>query len=71
MQGVSSLSSDAAFLKTVGGLSVKQLPFKFAVIFFVDWILQANINCLTLKGIFFKDGKSRKKGYSEWFKLSV
>ena len=34
MQGVSSLSSDLSFLKTVGGLSVKQLPCKFAVNFF-------------------------------------
>ena len=34
MQGVSSFSSYVAFLKIVGGLCVKQQPFKFAVSFF-------------------------------------
>ena len=62
MQGVSSLSSDVAFLKTLEGLSVKQLPFKFAVIFFCRLDSSSKHKPSDIES---------KKGYSEGSKLTA
>ena len=59
------------FLKTVGGLFVKQLPCKFAVNFFCRLDSSRKHKPSDIKRCVFKEGKSRKKVLLEWFKLTV